>query len=156
VVVIVMSDGSTRADICVIVCGIALDLLSVSVCRHRKHRNFFCVFCGSSQLHKDRNMVVKISPSDKGSPNGKLAEAELHFIDGALQGMKLVGFAIWERRTGGGRNVTFPARSYTVNGDKRSFALLRPTGGDSLAQDRVRELILQAYSEHEAQLAVAS
>ena len=101
-------------------------------------------------------MVVKITPNDKGNPNGKLAEAELHFTEGTLQGLKLVGFAIWERRTGGGRNVTFPARSYTVNGDRRSFALLRPSGGDTTAQDRVRELILQTYSEHEAQVAVAS
>jgi hypothetical protein len=39
--------------------------------------------------------------------------------------LKLLGFSIWERRTGGGRNVTFPARQYSVNGDRRSFALLR-------------------------------
>ena len=101
-------------------------------------------------------MMVKITPNDKGNPNGKLAEAELHFTEGTLQGLKLVGFAVWERKTGGGRNVTFPARSYTVNGDRRNFALLRPSGGDNMAQDRVRELILQAYSEHEAQLAVTT
>ena len=101
-------------------------------------------------------MLVKITPNDKGNPSGKLADAELHFTDGALQGLKLVGFGVWERRSGGGRQVTFPARSYTVNGDKRSFALLRPTASDSQAQDRVRELILQAYGEHEAETAVAS
>jgi hypothetical protein len=101
-------------------------------------------------------MVVKITQNDKGNPSGKLADAELHFTDGALLGLKLVGFGVWERRTGGGRNVTFPARNYVVNGDKRSFALLRPSGSDSLAQERVRELILQAYAEHEAQVAVAS
>jgi hypothetical protein len=101
-------------------------------------------------------MVIKITPNDKGNPAGKLAEAELHFIDGSLQGLKLVGFAVWERRAGGGRNVTFPARNYTVNGDKRSFALLRPAGSDSQGQDRLRELILEAFSEHEAQAAVAS
>jgi hypothetical protein len=72
-------------------------------------------------------MVVKITPNDKGNPPGKLADAELHFTDGELEGMKLIGFAIWERRGGGGgRNVTFPARQYVVNGDRRSFALLRP------------------------------
>jgi hypothetical protein len=101
-------------------------------------------------------MMVKITPDTKGNPNGKLAEAELHFTEGSLQGLKLVGFAVWERKTGGGRNVTFPARSYTVNGDRRNFALLRPSGGDNMAQDRVRELILQAYSEHEGQLAVTT
>jgi hypothetical protein len=100
-------------------------------------------------------MLIKIIPNDKGNPPGKLAEAELHFTDGALEGLKLIGFAVWERRSGGGRNVTFPARQYSVNGERRSFALLRPLA-DVTAQDRVRELILQAYAEHEEQSAVAS
>jgi len=99
-------------------------------------------------------MVVKITANDKGTPPGKLAEAELHFEDGYLNGLKLIGFAIWERRTGNGRNVTFPARSYSVNGERRSFALLRPVT-DTTAQDRVRDLILQAYRDHEEKLAVA-
>jgi len=55
-------------------------------------------------------VVVKFVPNDKGSPPGKLADAELHFTDGPLAGLKLIGFAIWERRSGLGRNVTFPAR----------------------------------------------
>ena len=56
---------------------------------------------------------------------------------------------IWERRgSGGGRNVTFPARQYVVNGDRRSFALLRPIT-DTHAQERVRDLVLQAYAEYE-------
>ncbi len=100
-------------------------------------------------------MVIKIVPNDKGNPPGKLADAELHFTDGALEGLKLMGFAVWERRNGPGRNVTFPARQYAVNGERRSFALLRPTG-ESDAQDRVRDLILQAYADFQAQVAVAS
>jgi hypothetical protein len=99
-------------------------------------------------------MVVKITANDKGAPPGKLAEAEIHFDDGYLSGLKLVGFAVWERRSGTGRNVTFPARSYQVNGERRSFALLRPIT-DTTAQDRVRDLILQAYQEHEEKLAIA-
>src|SRR6059036_1146646 len=95
------------------------------------------------------SLVVKITPNDRGNPPGKLADAELHFIDGELDGLKLIGFSIWERRTGGGRNVTFPARTYSVNGERRSFALLRPSAGDASAQDRVRELILEAYAEYE-------
>ena len=97
-------------------------------------------------------MVVKITPNDKGNPPGKLADAELHFTDGVLEGLKLIGFGIWERRSGGGRNVTFPARQYSVNGERRSFSLLRPIL-DATAQDRVRDLILQAYAEHEEQSA---
>jgi len=100
-------------------------------------------------------VVVKITTNDKSNPPGKLAEAELHFTEGVLDGLKLIGFTVWERRTGGGRNVTFPARTYSVNGERRSFALLRPTG-DATAQDRVRELILEAYAEFEEKAAVAS
>jgi hypothetical protein len=93
-------------------------------------------------------MVVKIVPNEKHNPPGKLADAELHFTDGVLEGLKLIGFSIWERRSGGGRNVTFPARQYAVNGERRSFALLRPIG-DTAAQDRIKELLLQAYAEYE-------
>ena len=93
-------------------------------------------------------MVVKIVPNDKGNPPSKLADAELHFTEGELEGLKLVGFAIWERRSGSGRNVTFPSRQYTVSGDRRSFALLRPVA-DAAAQERVRDLVLQAYAEYE-------
>jgi hypothetical protein len=99
-------------------------------------------------------MLVKISRNDKGNPPGKLAEAELHFAEGALDGLKLIGFSIWERRNGGGRNVTFPARQYSVNGERRSFALLRPLA-DGGAQDKLRDLILHAYEEHEEQVAMA-
>ena len=92
-------------------------------------------------------MTVKIVANDKGNPPGKLADAELHFSEGPLEGLKLIGFAIWERKTGTGRNVTFPARQYSVNGERRSFSLLRPVI-DSTAQNRVRDLILDAYAEH--------
>ncbi len=98
--------------------------------------------------------TVKITANDKGTPPGKLADAELLFDDGHLAGLKLVGFGIWERRDGKGRNVTFPARQYSVNGERRSFALLRPIV-DATAQDRVRDLILAAYREHEEKLAIA-
>ncbi len=95
-----------------------------------------------------RGTTVKISPNDKGNPPGKLADAEPHFTDGALAGLKLIGFGIWERRSGAGRNVTFPARQYAVNAERRSFALLRPIV-DATAQARVRDLILEAYAEYE-------
>jgi len=93
-------------------------------------------------------MTVKIQANDKGNPVGKLADAELHFTAGPLEGLKLIGFGIWERRGGSGRNVTFPARQYAVNGERRSFALLRPIV-DTTAQDAVRDAILTAYAEAE-------
>lgn len=101
-------------------------------------------------------MIVTITLNEKQNPPGKLADAELHFTEGVLAGLKLIGFGVWERRGGGGgRNVTFPARQYSVNGERRSFALLRPIA-DATAQDRIRELILEAYAEKEAQAAIAT
>jgi hypothetical protein len=98
-------------------------------------------------------MTVKFVPNDRGNPPGKLADAELHFSGGPLDGLKLVGFAVWERKNGG-RNVTFPARQYSVNGERRSFSLLRPLT-DASAQDRLRDVVLAAYAEHEAAMAEA-
>ena len=99
-------------------------------------------------------MRVHIIANQGTNPPGKLADAELHFTDGAcedwgpLTGLKLVGFAVWARRDGV-RMVTFPSRSYAVNGERRSFVLLRPTEANS--QDRLRDVILEAYAEHEAE-----
>jgi len=100
-------------------------------------------------------MTVKIQPNDKGNPVGKLAEAELHFTAGPLEGLKLIGFGIWETRGGARRNVTFPARQYAVNGERRSFALLRPIV-DTAPQERIRELVLEAYAAYEQQASIAS
>ena len=101
-------------------------------------------------------MTVRIQENDKNNPPGKLADAEIHFTEGVLAGLKLIGFAIWERRTGGGRNVTFPARQYSVNGERRSFSLVRPVNGDAAGQDRLREFVLQAYAEYEERSATTT
>ena len=101
------------------------------------------------------DMTVKIQANDKGNPAGKLADAELHFTAGPLEGLKLIGFGIWETRGGGRRNVTFPARQYSVNGERRSFALLRPIA-DTAAQERVRDVVLEAYAADERENSIAS
>ena len=100
-------------------------------------------------------MTVKIVSFEKGNPPGKVADAELHFADGPLEGLKLLGFAVWERKNGSGYNVTFPARQFSANGARRSFSLLRPLV-DSTAQSRLRDLILEAYEEHVASAKVAA
>jgi hypothetical protein len=100
-------------------------------------------------------MVVRIVPNESATPPGKLADAELMFDEGVMSGLKLMGFGIWERRNGNGRNVTFPARQYSVNGERRSFALLRPAT-DTSAQEALRALILQAYAEYEERAATTS
>jgi hypothetical protein len=101
-------------------------------------------------------MLIKFAPNDKNNPPGKLADAEIHFTDGAteawgpLTGLKLIGFSVWETRNHGKRNVTFPARTYSVNGERRSFALLRPASGETSAQEAIRELILSEFAKFEA------
>jgi hypothetical protein len=102
--------------------------------------------------HSTAVVSVKILPNTTSNPAGKLADAEVFFEAdaGPFNGLKLIGFAIWERR-GGGRNVTFPARQYSVNGERRSFALLRPSNGEVSAQEAIRDLILKAYTDAEIQ-----
>jgi hypothetical protein len=99
--------------------------------------------------------TVKILPNDHGTPAGKLADVELHFTGGELDGLKLIGFAVWKRRDGNGQNVTFPARQFTVHGERRSFWLLRAVT-DPAAQDRLRDIVLQAYLAHEAEVVDAT
>ncbi len=101
--------------------------------------------------HTGDLVSVKIIPNDKGNPPGKLADAEVIFQAdaGPLSGLKLIGFSVWERRDGG-RNVTFPARQYSVNGERRSYALLRPANGELSAQEAIRQSILDAYSRVQA------
>ncbi len=100
--------------------------------------------------HSAALVSVKILPNTASTPPGKLADAEVVFEadSGPFNGLKLVGFAVWERR-GGGRNVTFPARQYSVNGERRSFALLRPSNGEAGTQEAIRDLILEAYANAE-------
>ena len=100
--------------------------------------------------HSSDTITVKITPNDRGNPAGKLADAELHFGgESPLAGLKLIGFSIWERRGGNVRNVTFPARQYSMNGERRSFASLRPIV-DTTAQNALRDRILDAFAEYEA------
>ena len=99
-------------------------------------------------------MVIKITPNETGRPSGKLADAECHFNEGTLEGLKLICFAVWEGRSGNGRYVTFPARQYSMNGERRTFALLRPIV-DTTAQDKIRDLILAAFHDYEERAALA-
>jgi hypothetical protein len=98
------------------------------------------------------SMSVRILHHERHAAVGKLADAELHFTGGELDGLKLIGFGVWQRRDGRGCDVTFPSREFTVNGRRRRFSLLRAIA-DPTAQQRVRELVLQAYAEREQEAA---
>ena len=95
-------------------------------------------------------ITIKILKHERRTPPGKLADAELHFTGGDLDGLKLVGFAVWQKRDGEGQNVTFPSRQFTVHGERRSFSLLRSISEPGV-QDRVRDLVLAAYADQASQ-----
>jgi hypothetical protein len=100
-------------------------------------------------------ITVNIIRNQNHKPQDKLADAEIHFIGGELDGLKLLGFAVWQQRNGTGRNVTFPARPFTVNGERRNFSLVRAVD-DRSAEDRLRQLVLQAYAQQEEEVTKAA
>lgn len=88
---------------------------------------------------------IKILKSNGTAPQAKLADAEIHFEGGELDGLKLVGFAVWKKRRGDGYDVTFPSRHFLVHGERRNFTLLRWIS-DRGAQERIAELVWRAYA----------
>jgi hypothetical protein len=71
--------------------------------------------------------TVLIRLADDRAPKGKLADADLVFTHPDMKGLTLCGFSVWEGRQAGTMNVTYPSRSWTSNGERRTFALLRET-----------------------------
>lgn len=97
-------------------------------------------------------MILKFIPNDVGTPPGrlgKLADADVHFSEGPLMGLKLAGFGIWQDSTGH-RRVTLPSRTYWVRGEVWSVALLQPIEEDVTARERLTEYLLAAYAAFEA------
>jgi hypothetical protein len=99
-------------------------------------------------------ITIQILKTSGHSAPGKLADAEIHFTGGELDWLKLVGFAVWKSRDGHGEDVTFPSRHLTVQGERRSFALLGWIS-ERTAQERVAALVRRAYAEQAFQTATA-
>lgn len=60
-----------------------------------------------------------------GTPQSKLADVEIHFEEGLLAGLKLVGCSVWRSRKGEAPTVLVPSRSYATAGGVRYYELLR-------------------------------
>lgn len=88
---------------------------------------------------------IQIIKTNGHAAPGKLADAEIHFTGGELDGLKLVGFAVWKSRDGRGQNVSFPSRQFTVRGDRRTFSLLRWIAKRE-AQERLESMVLRVYN----------
>jgi DNA-binding cell septation regulator SpoVG len=86
---------------------------------------------------------VTIINDTQNKPDGLLAEAELVFRDGMLDGVNLEGFGIWENKDQTGFNVTFPARPYTKGHKTQYYDLFRPT--NKHARSTVTEFIVAEF-----------
>lgn len=83
------------------------------------------------------------------APQKLVCEAEIIFDEGPLAGMKLVGFSLW-RGQEDSVFVSFPARAFGADGDRRYFDLLRSVDGTILDSRRVKDWILEIYREAKA------
>ena len=71
-----------------------------------------------------------------GTPQSKLADVEIHFEEGLLAGMKLVGCSVWRAKKGEEPTILVPSRSYATAGGVRYYELLR--SGDEKEQKAVK------------------
>ncbi|MBP2674474.1 MAG: hypothetical protein H6Q84_1314 [Deltaproteobacteria bacterium] len=62
-----------------------------------------------------------------GTPASKLADVEIHFEEGLLAGLKLVGASVWRSKKGEAPTVIVPSRSYATAAGVRYYELLRPS-----------------------------
>lgn len=60
-----------------------------------------------------------------GMPASKLADVEIHFEEGLLAGLKLVGCSVWRSKKGNAPTVLVPSLSYATAGGIRYYELLR-------------------------------
>jgi hypothetical protein len=107
-------------------------------------------------LSDARFLVIHIACNEKASKSNKLADAEIHFTAGPLQGLRLCGFTIygkWEQKKLTATNVTFPKRTYqTRQKETRDYMLLRPQPG--VPAERVNEIATMILAAYEAQKTV--
>jgi hypothetical protein len=88
-------------------------------------------------------MKFHFLPKNDG-PDRLVAEAELHFTEGLLEGTKLVGFSLW-KSPDGDIYVTFPSRAFGAGADRRYFDFLRSIEGTPVEARRIKSAILDAY-----------
>lgn len=98
-------------------------------------------------------MKVVFSKPDGHAPSRVVREAALHFEDGILDGLRLVGFRVWRGRNGSdeGFYVTLPARQlWRITGPGEHggtwYELLRTVGsGQSERLSKLKAWILEEF-----------
>ena len=88
-----------------------------------------------------------------GTPASKLADVEIHFEEGLLAGLKLVGCSVWRSKKGEAPTVLVPSRSYATAAGVRYYELLRPSadGAPTAAgngEDPAAKLAVRRFKEY--------
>ena len=86
-----------------------------------------------------------------GTPASKLADVEIHFEEGLLAGLKLVGCSVWRSKKGEAPTVLVPSRSYATAGGVRYYELLRSSADGAAAgnaQDPEGKLAVRRFKEY--------
>lgn len=83
-----------------------------------------------------------------GTPESKLADVEIHFEEGLLSGLKLVGCSVWRSRKGEDPTVLIPSRSYATAGGIRYYELLRPSGDGKSPEDASARSAVRNFKEY--------
>jgi hypothetical protein len=84
-----------------------------------------------------------------GTPESKLADVEVHFEEGVLAGLKLVGCSVWRtRKEGEGPSVLIPSRPYSTAGGMRYFDLLRASSETDNPADPEGKAAVRRFKDH--------
>ncbi|MEW6721242.1 MAG: hypothetical protein AB1346_12395 [Thermodesulfobacteriota bacterium] len=88
-----------------------------------------------------------------GTPVSKLADVEIHFEEGLLAGLKLVGASVWRSKKGEAPTVLVPSRSYATASGVRYYELLRPSAdglppGPGGVEDPAAKLAVRRFKEY--------
>ena len=73
------------------------------------------------------------------TPVSKLADVEIHFEEGLLAGLKLVGCSVWKSKKGEVPTVLVPSRSYATASGIRYFELLRGSSASGLTNETTED-----------------
>jgi hypothetical protein len=76
-----------------------------------------------------------------GTPASKLADVEIHFEEGLLAGLKLVGCSVWRSKKGEAPTVLVPSRSYATASGVRYYELLRGSASNGAETDDERKAV---------------
>lgn len=83
-----------------------------------------------------------------GTSESKLADVELHFEEGLLTGLKLVGCSVWRSKKGEGPTILVPSRSYATAGGIRYYELLRPSVENATEEDPGGRAAVRSFKQY--------